>query len=88
MHHYLGIEVDLQNDDIFLSQESYTNKLINFFRMENAHPHYTSLDLGLVLNNRPDQRVNITEYQRGIGSLQWLASKTQPDIAHAACLLT
>ena len=55
--------------------------------MATAHTHKTPLDSGLVIDDEPDEHVNKTEYQRGVGSLQWLASRTQPDIAHTACLL-
>lgn len=70
------MQVDMQDNSVFLGQESYTNEMINSFSIENAHPHHTSLDSGLILDNRLDQHVNTTEYQRGVGSLQWLASKT------------
>lgn len=87
MHHYLGMDMDIHPDGIFLGQSTYVDELINSFRMEAAHTHKTPLDSGLVIDDRPDEQVNQTEYQRGSGSLQWLASRTQPDIAHTACLL-
>ena len=87
MHHYLGMNVDMHLDGIFLGQSTYVDELINSFRMEAAHTHKSPLDSGLAIDNKPDEHINKTEYQRGVGSLQWLASRTQPDIAHAACLL-
>ena len=87
MHYYLGIDVNMHPDGIFLGQSIYVDELINSFGMEAAHTHKTSLDSGLVIDDEPDEHVNKTEYQRESESLQWLASRTQPDIAHAACLL-
>ena len=87
MHHYLGIDVNIGLDGVFLSQSTYTDELVNSFGMEATHTHKTPLDSGLVIDNKPDEHVNKTEYQRGVGSLQWLASRTQPDIAHTASLL-
>ena len=87
IHHYLGMDVNMRPDGIFLGQSTYVDELINSFRMETAHTHKTPLDSGLVIDDKPDEHVNKTEYQRGVGSLQWLASRTRPDIAHAACLL-
>lgn len=40
-----------------------------------------------MIDDEPDEHVNKAKYQRGSRCLQWLVSKTQPDIAHAACLL-
>ena len=87
MRHYLGMNVDMHPDGIFLGQSTYVDELINSFGMEAAHTHKSPLDSGLAIDDEPDEHINKTEYQRGVGSLQWLASRTQPDIAHAACLL-
>ena len=87
MRHYLGMNVDMHPDGIFLGQSTYVDELINSFGMEAAHTHKSPLDSGLAIDDEPDEHINKTEYQRGVGSLQWLASRTRPDIAHAACLL-
>ena len=87
MRHYLGMDVNIHPDGIFLGQSTYIDELINSFGMETAHTHKTPLDSGLVIDDEPDEHVNKTEYQRGVGSLQWLASRTRPDIAHAASIL-
>jgi hypothetical protein len=55
--------------------------------MTDAHPTRTPLDVSTIIDDKPDPNINIKEYQRGTGSLQYLATKTQPDICHAACLL-
>ena len=76
MHHYLGIDVNIGLDGVFLSQSTYTDELVNSFGMETTHTYKTPLDSGLVIDDEPDEHVNKTEYQRGVGSLQWLASRT------------
>lgn len=87
VRHYLGMDVDIRPDGIFLGQETYTQEFIESFGMEAAHAHRTPLDSGLNIDDEPDPTIHIREYQRGTGCLQWLATKTRPDIAHAACLL-
>lgn len=87
MKHYLGMDVDMRPDGIFLGQEAYTNKFINSFGMELSHAHKTPLDSGFQVDDEPDSTLSVREYQRGTGCLQWLATKTRPDITHAACLL-
>lgn len=85
--HYLGMDVQIRPDGIFLGQEAYTIEFIQSFGMEAAHAHKTPLDSGLIIDDEPDVEINTREYQRGTGCLQWLAMKTRPDIAHTACLL-
>lgn len=87
MSHFLGMEVSIRPDGIFLGQTTYIDELVNSFGMETALTHKTPLDSGLVIDDEPNEHVNKTEYQRGSGCLQWLASKVRPDFAHAACLL-
>jgi hypothetical protein len=85
--HYLGIDVTMTDDGIKLSQESYIDALLESFGMNQARPHQMPLDQGIVIDDLPDPSINVTEYQRGVGSLQYLSDKTRPDIARAASLL-
>jgi hypothetical protein len=41
----------------------------------------------LLIDDEPDPMINTREYQRGTGSLQYIATKARPDICRAACLL-
>lgn len=45
------------------------------------------LDSDVQIDNEHDASINTREYQRGTGKLQWLATKTCPDIANTACIL-
>lgn len=87
MRFYLGMEVTFHDGAISLSQAEFIKDFINSFGMENAHTHRTPLDSGMQIDDEPDTSINTREYQRGTGKLQWLATKTRPDIAHAACIL-
>jgi hypothetical protein len=46
----------------------------------------TPLSEGVIIDDLPDPSINTSEYQRGIGSLQYL-DKTRPDIARDANFL-
>lgn len=69
MKHYLGMDIDMRPEGIFLSQEAYTYKLINSFDMESSHSHKTPLGSGFQVDDKPDPTPNIHEYQRGTGCL-------------------
>lgn len=87
MKFYLVMEITFEPNGIQLNQPTYVHQLIDSFGLENAHPMRTSLDPSLKIDDAPSSAINTREYQRGTGSLQWLATKTRPDVAHAACLL-
>jgi hypothetical protein len=55
--------------------------------MQNCHPVNIPIAEGTVIDDQPDPSIDITQYQSGVGSLQYLADKTRPDIARAATLL-
>ena len=48
----------------------------------------TPLDSGFIVDDEPDLTLNVKEYQRGTGSLQYLTSKTRPDITYSVNLLS
>jgi hypothetical protein len=55
--------------------------------MQNCYPASIPIAEGTVIDDQPDTSIDITQYQSGVGSLQYLADKTRPDIARAATLL-
>ena len=84
---YLGMDVTMTDAGIVLSQKSYIDALLESFGMDQARPCSTPLNPGTVIDDLPDPSINVTEFQRGVGSLQYLSDKTRPDIARAAGLL-
>ncbi|KAL1955685.1 hypothetical protein VTO42DRAFT_8230 [Malbranchea cinnamomea] len=89
MSQYLGMEVTQNEGSIKLTQRRHIMKLLEEFHMENAHPALTPIDPGLIINDQPKPDAGFTkeEYQSGVGSIQYLATQTRPDIARAASLL-
>ena len=92
VHHYLGmkVEVDRQNQTICLSQKTYIKQLLEQFNMQNCSPASTPMVHGLqILDQPPEEYIEFTvdDYQSLIGSLQFLATYTRPDIAFATSFL-
>jgi hypothetical protein len=84
---YLGMNIHTSPMGIELSQEDQINALVDSFGLYDAHPTKSPLDPGTIINDTPDLTINVKEFQRGTGSLQYLATKTRPDISCAACFL-
>lgn len=90
---YLDLKIDRTEKEISLSQELFIDDLLREFGMENYHPTKTSLDPGFDPKIDPDADSGYDNefikqiYQSGVGSIQFLASQTRPDIANAAGLL-
>lgn len=70
---------------IKLSQEDYVDELVDSFGLHDAHSTKSPLDPGTIIDDAPDLTINVKEFQRGTGSLQYLATKSRPDINRAAC---
>jgi hypothetical protein len=85
--HYLGTTIDANGQGIKISQSTYIDELVESFGMTDAHATKSPLDPGTLIDDQPDPTIPIREFQRGTGSLQYLATRTRPDICRAACLL-
>jgi hypothetical protein len=85
--HYLGTAIETDDKGIRITQSSYIDELIESFGMTDSHATKSPLDPGIIIDDELDLTIPIREYQRGTGSLQYLATKTRPDICYAACLL-
>ena len=49
MAYYLGIEVKQKEDEIFISQESYTKEILKKFKMDDCNPISTPMECGIKL---------------------------------------
>ncbi len=78
----VGIEITHKSDSITIGQPLYIDSILRKYKMENANPVSTPLDTNIKLQpnkeNREDNRSN--DYASLIGSLQYLAIATRPDI--------
>jgi hypothetical protein len=97
IHWLLGIKVERNenNRTLSLSQGAFIEKMVERFRLGNAHPISTPLDPGISLTDTqsPTHSSEIEEmrnipYKQLIGSLLYIARMTRPDITFAVSLLS
>ena len=81
----VGIEITQHTNYITISQTKYIESILRKEGMENANPVSTPLDPNVKLEPNPDAaEPNCSNtYASLIGSLQYLATATCPDIAYA-----
>ncbi len=79
----VGIEIELGDHFVTISQRRYLENILRKEGMEKANPVGTPLDPGVTLEPNPDGNVGdwSNSYARLIGELQFLANATRPDIA-------
>ena len=88
----LGIAIERDDDTVSLSQTAFIDRILEQFGQSDAHPTDTPMVAGLQLR-RPDKSSPIppevaewiarTPYRELIGSLNYIAVATHPDIAFA-----
>jgi len=89
LHHYLGIQIARDDDGIFvLHQKQYIEKKLREFRLTECRPSNIPVDPGYLRRQEvhecmPDRDV----YRKAIGSLQYLATNSRPDIAVGTSIL-
>jgi hypothetical protein len=84
----LGMEVtrDLTSGSITLTQTQYLKKILERFGMTNCHPVTTPLDPNVKLEKTPDDTPVTpelwSEYSAAVGSFNFAATTTRPDMKH------
>jgi hypothetical protein len=81
----VGIEITTRDDSISISQPLYVDSILRKYGMEGANPVATPLDPNVMLEPNPEAREpnRSNAYTSLLGSLQYLAVATRPDIAYA-----
>ena len=92
----LGLQIEHLENNIFIHQSAYTQKVLKHFRMDFAHPLSTPMVVR-ALDPKKDPFKPKEEdeeelgpevpYLSAIGALMYLANSTRPDIAFAVNLL-
>lgn len=86
---FLGIEIHPQPDgSITITQQSYIQKLLNQFEMDNAKDTNVPMQPGTVLNVREKGEDRHEPYRELIGALLYLCTTSRPDIAYAVSRLS
>ena len=81
----VGIKISHHTDSLTISQPLYIDSILRKYKMDNANPVSTPLDLNIKLKPNKDKRESncSNNYASLIGSLQYLATVIHPDIAYA-----
>lgn len=89
---YLGMELKVREDGIFVSQPRYTEKMLKKMRHDDSNPVSTPMDVGLakeMMENSNDKTAAINiPYREAIGSLLYLSTISRPDISFAVNFLS
>lgn len=89
---YLGMEIKIDQDGIFVNQPRYTEKILRKMKFEQCNPASTPIEQGMITkktdfkNDEPLPANN--NYREAIGSLLYLATITRPDISFAVNYLS
>jgi hypothetical protein len=78
-----------QNDrTITISQEQYIETILECHGMSECHPVTTPMVAGLKLQKLDEAEMDISEYQKRLGSLMYTMMGTHPKLAHPIAILS
>lgn len=85
LHWLLGIRIEINDEGISLSQSAFIDKILARFGMESCNPVSTPMDhnIRLLRSTDDDERVSSTSYQQIVGSINYLATATRPDLSYS-----
>eukprot|EP00253_Pinus_taeda_P008886 PITA_08886 len=88
LRYFLGIEVDQNENGIFISQAKYVNEVLKRFNMQESKAAITPTVMGLKLSKEDNNKdFDPSLYKSIVGSLMYLTT-TRPDIMHAVSLIS
>ena len=92
VHYILGMSIkkDCDTKTLYISQQSYLEKVLERFEMENCKPVSTPLEPGRKFQKLSDdeEAFDLKLYQQAIGCLTYASTATRPDIATAVGILS
>eukprot|EP00253_Pinus_taeda_P018863 PITA_18863 len=88
LRYFLGIEVDQNENGIFISQEKYVNEVLGRFNMQDSKAAITPTVIGLKLSKEDSSKdFDPNLYKIIVGSLMYL-TLTRPDIMFVVSLIS
>ena len=92
--HFLGIAVDRSAKGLFLSQQPFTDRLVEFAGLKTSKPAPTPLPLSHCLYEKTEEptddevdEMRNVPFRSVLGSLLYLATRSRPDISTAVSML-
>ena len=88
LRYFLGIEVEKNENKIFISQAKYVNEVLERFNMQDCKVAITPTVMGLKLSKEDNRKdFDPSLYKSIVGSLMYLTA-TRPDIMHVVSLIS
>ncbi|GAX72942.1 hypothetical protein CEUSTIGMA_g397.t1 [Chlamydomonas eustigma] len=90
LKHHLGMEIQRQGSKILLTQKTYIKDVLYRFGMESCKGQKVPLNSKVKVTREAGEKLDkdgLRLYQEKVGSLQYLATCTRPDISFAVGLL-
>ena len=88
LKYFLGIEVEKNENKIFISQAKYVNEFLERFNMQDCKAAITPTVMGLKLSKEDNSKdFDPSLYKSIVDSLMYLTT-TRPDIMHAVSLIS
>ena len=88
LKHFLGIDFDFSDGCIKMSQEKYTNKILQRFNMSDCRVRETPCEQKLEYNDDAIRMTDIRMYREAVGSLIYLTTCTRPDLSFVVSRLS
>ena len=84
LHYYLGIKIERNrfNKQMFLSQKSYVDQVVNKFGLSDCKPCYTPAEVESLVKS-DGFSIEKYPYREAVGLMMYLMLCTRPDIANA-----
>jgi hypothetical protein len=77
----LGMEVQYSLEETIITQKKYTESILRRFKMEEANPASTPMEIKLKLEKLEKETPSMYPYRSAVGSLQYLVTGSRPDLA-------
>jgi hypothetical protein len=89
LHYYIGLQFERDNDGFFkVCQKKYIEEKLIEFRLDESKESNIPIDTGyLKIDTTENEKANKEIFRKAIGSLQYLATNTRPDICIAVSIL-
>jgi len=72
MSYYLGIEIKLRKDGIFVNQKKFTREILEKFKMEDCTKVNTPVECGVKMSKNDEwEKLNSTTFKSLVGSLRY-----------------
>ena len=83
LKHFLGINIETQNVELSLTQESNIEKVLVKFRMEDCNTVRTPMQKGLQLQRNTENSQTNNPYRELLGSLMYIMLCCRPDLCYS-----